>query len=357
MTATPSARSVWLFWVFLILVIGAGLAGWFFLRPGAWVDSSAALTANDEGIGLMEQLRYAEAVEAFERVTTLAPNWLPGQINLGIALLNLASEENKEDNLNRAVALFQQVLKKDPRNPHAHYCLGMIWYYEGKVAEAYPEFQAVTAVDPHDAFSWMRCGLTHPDGPDSPASKECFEKALRLDPALNAARHNLAHHPFQRDEERTLKLLAESKALEEAHWETAGAKLVYTEMGPYAEVIGRPPPAAVPGPGPLPRIEQTRAFQVTLAAETRWAEKDDLGDDTLGACAGPSGIASEPPSSCSTTIGMVGPICFCWAPSSTTREWPRTSTRRKRKRARTPAPRGRSATCCCTTTAVVAGQT
>lgn len=117
MTATPSARSVWLFWVFLILVIGAGLAGWFFLRPGAWVDSSAALTANDEGIGLMEQLRYAEAVEAFERVTTLAPNWLPGQINLGIALLNLASEENKEDNLNRAVALFQQVLKKDPQSP------------------------------------------------------------------------------------------------------------------------------------------------------------------------------------------------------------------------------------------------
>src|SRR5262249_32825353 len=150
---------------------------------------------------------------------------------------NLASEDNREANLDRAIALFQHVLAIDPNNPYAHFCLGLIFKAQNRLADAFHQFQTVTRLDPQAAYSWDYCCVTHAEGQDSAAAKECFEKAPRLNPNLNAARYAVAQHPFQRHEERTRALLAEHKGLRDANWET-DLRMVYTEMGPYAEVIG-----------------------------------------------------------------------------------------------------------------------
>ena len=42
----------------------------------------------NQGVGLMDRYRPSEAVQAFEEVVRLAPDWTTGRLNLGIALLN-----------------------------------------------------------------------------------------------------------------------------------------------------------------------------------------------------------------------------------------------------------------------------
>ena len=46
------------------------------------------LAAHYEGLGHMERYEYPEAVVAFRDVRKGAPGWIPGSINLAIALLN-----------------------------------------------------------------------------------------------------------------------------------------------------------------------------------------------------------------------------------------------------------------------------
>ncbi len=53
------------------------------------------MAAHFEGLGYMEQYEYAEAVEAFREVHRRAPGWIPGSINLAIALLNDSGREGR----------------------------------------------------------------------------------------------------------------------------------------------------------------------------------------------------------------------------------------------------------------------
>src|SRR5262245_879069 len=100
--------------------------------------------------------------------------------------------------------------------------------YHGKLDQAYPDFDAVTRIDPNDAFSWLNKGVCHPKGEDSSEGMACLKTALRLDPYLNAARHKL--FGVSRGEER-IRLLAEVERLQQAFWERPSSNK-YTDQGP-----------------------------------------------------------------------------------------------------------------------------
>src|SRR5439155_27320356 len=88
------------------------LAAWRWLNRARHIDMVEVLQRNNRGVGLMDQFQYAEAAKVFEDVTRSAPDWLPAQINLGIALLNAQDSAS----LNRASALFKRVVEVDPQN-------------------------------------------------------------------------------------------------------------------------------------------------------------------------------------------------------------------------------------------------
>src|SRR5262249_13151541 len=105
-TARAGGIRPWL-WVGLVLLVAGGGAAvpWQLLvrRGSSGPDMVAVLQANNRGVGHLEQYRggIAQAVKDFEEVARLAPDWTPGQINLGIALMNYArgpqlSAEEKE---------------------------------------------------------------------------------------------------------------------------------------------------------------------------------------------------------------------------------------------------------------------
>lgn len=274
----PVSSRLHLIWIPLVLLVLLIAVYWYFAfsaRVGTTL-SPAAQQAFNRGIGSMEQFDYPKAAAAFGEVVTLHPDWLPGRINQGIALLNTATP----DDLAQARALFADVLRRDPMNPAAHYCLGIIAEHEGKAEEAAGHFEAVTRIDPGDANAWYHLGSTQPAG--SPEATRCFEKARALDPHLSGAIYGLAMNLRQDDPARSKALLEEHRALREAGWDNPSA-IKYGEMGRHAEVLGLPPASpAGPRTGPLPLFQPDDQPAAPLPEGSRWAKAADLGQGPTG---------------------------------------------------------------------------
>jgi tetratricopeptide (TPR) repeat protein len=266
-----------LIWGGVILTLAVVLfAAWQFRsRNPPPPDMTAVLQANNRGVGYMEQFDYEKAVPAFEEVVRLAPDWLPGRINLGIGLLNTAADGHVE-NLDRAVPLFEEILRRDPDNPYGHHCLGLIWDFRSEPAKAAPHFEAVTRKDPNDPYAWYYWGRQMIG--DDEKAMACFERSVQLNPYMNPAIYGLCQRLRGKDSARAQQLLDEHEKLKAAEWAdpTTKPKERYTETGPYAQVIGRAnsdPPAPT---GPIPVFVRSERFQVRLAAGARWATADDL---------------------------------------------------------------------------------
>ncbi len=275
----PSRRARWRIPALLLVFVGAGVCAYLLWpRSKPQPDVTAAMTANSRGVGYMEQHNFPAAEAEFAEAVRLAPDWLPARVNLGIAMFNQQPADNKTLTQHVAAAqdVFREVLTRDPNNPHAHYCLGILELYLSRLPEAYEHFVAVNKLDPGDAHTWLRVGSTHPDTPISPAARACYEKALELNPYLNEARYRLAMALRETDPARQRALLAEHKTLSDAdRFVESGIK--YGEMGKYADVIGRDPnPGAKPVVGPLPMFEPVGNFKAALAPGARWATAADL---------------------------------------------------------------------------------
>ncbi len=276
--ASSSERggTAWVLRWLLVLLVGAVLsvtAVWYW--PRKQVDWDAVLAANNRGVGLMEQFNYKDAVPAFEEVVRLAPDWVPGRINLAIALLNTADEAN----LKRARELDNEILRKEPDNPHAHFCLGIMSQYEKDPKEAIEHFEAVTRKDPNDAASWYWLGQLAEPGSDRQA--ECYERALKLDPALAPAVYGMATILQRQGERKKAQELFERHKAFNATGTGNLLAIKYSEMGHYADVIGRRREPFPPHIGPLP-LFAPRELKVVLAEGARWAKGDDFGKDAAG---------------------------------------------------------------------------
>ncbi|HEY1187189.1 MAG TPA: FG-GAP-like repeat-containing protein [Gemmata sp.] len=269
----------------LVLLLVAGAAAYLLWArpkppppPPPEPDLSAATSANLRGVGYMEQFDFAKAEQEFADAARLAPDWLPARVNLGIAMFNQQPANNRTltQHVEKARDEFRAVLARDPNHPHAHYCLGILDLYITNLPEAYEHFVAVNKTDPDDAHTWLRLGSTHPDGANSPAALRCFDRALTLNPYLNEARYRLAMSLRGTDPARLEKLLAEHERLRQAD-RFAESRIVYGEMGKYADVIGRDPATAGGSVvGPLPPFEPAPNFKVALAPGARWALAADL---------------------------------------------------------------------------------
>src|SRR5262249_12341427 len=141
-----------------------------------------------------------------------APNWLPGHVNLGIALFN-TQDFNQ---IARAVDIFEKILEQDPENLHAHFCLGIIFGDRGSLEEAIHHFEAVARRDPTDAHTWFFLGKSQDQF--SPRARECYEKALQLNPYLLGAINNLAGIYRLDDEKKADAYLKRFTTLKAARW-------------------------------------------------------------------------------------------------------------------------------------------
>ncbi len=277
---TSPARGRLLIWLAVLVALGVGgYFGWRWLNRPPPPDMVAVLAANSRGVGRMEQYDYPRALAAFEEVAKLAPDWMPGKINLAIALMN---ETSQPANLKRAADHFQAILREDPQSPHAHYCLGIIFRFQ-KAGDAVSHFEAVTRIDPADPGGWFNLGLMLEDEAQAERRFACFQKALELDPYLTGALNELQLAYRRRgDDKEADRLLERFQGLERTKVWFDRYRIVYTEMGRYADVLGGPQLAPAFLPAPVPVFRKHDKFQVKLAGGARWATAADLGAGPLG---------------------------------------------------------------------------
>ena len=311
----------------LLLTIPIG-CGWFRQGPGTGENGDpqvvedipadhleAVLDAHFDGLGRMERYEYPKAARAFREVIRLAPDWLPGRINLAIALLNQSGESEVEaetqgptsdapklSNYEEALALLDSVLEIEPENLHARYCRGIILEHVGRWRDAYPEFAAVVDAAPDDAHALYWMANTTPDtidvpddqlDPEAPVEQaritrpdlllEPLERAVALNPNLTPALYGLSRAYIvlgRRDDyDRITKRWEQLNPQRSEPPPGAGDPLakVYGEMGRFAEVVGPPlPGTSQVTDAPGPRFGAFREIDAVLPEGHRWAAPDDF---------------------------------------------------------------------------------
>jgi len=234
------------------------------LPPGQVDEIMASF---NRGMGLMDQYQPDAAASAFGEVVRLAPDWPIGRLNLGVALLNVGSDEA----FARAEQELRKVIAVDPANPYAHYALGMLLRHLSRFGEARAEFERVLEIDPDDAGAHYQLAVLIID--DDPQ-----EARRHLEIALEKMPHNesvcyrlqaLLRNAGEQDKAREVLLrFTELKSTGAG----VGMGMKYGEMGHYAYVERAFEEPAVDGGPSTPPVFEDVAGESGLALKSTGVE-------------------------------------------------------------------------------------
>ncbi|MGA8027239.1 MAG: tetratricopeptide repeat protein, partial [Bryobacteraceae bacterium] len=132
---------------------------------------------NNLGIAYLDQLQYADSIEAFQHVVKLRPDYADAYINIALtdiewekyalacasldkalaltpgnarALYYRAIVERREGQSDAEIADLQEVVRQYPQSRDARRELGISYYQQHKPEEARAQFEALQAIDPDD---------------------------------------------------------------------------------------------------------------------------------------------------------------------------------------------------------------
>ncbi len=138
------------------------------------LDPDNAAAAINLGGAYILQGKHKQAIPVLERAVELEPDNAMVWMNLAAAYLGKLPFATREMQ-DRAIDAFNHTLALDPRAPHAHYNLGLIYIDRNDMEQAALHFYAALETDPNDrdAETWLgriRQGEIRPgeSGPDAP---------------------------------------------------------------------------------------------------------------------------------------------------------------------------------------------
>jgi tetratricopeptide (TPR) repeat protein len=145
--------------------------------PPLPTDNPEWMRWNNIGIGYLDQLQNDDAMNAFEQVIRLRPDYKDGYVNLGIAYIEwekydearaplekaltmhpddaralyyLALVERRQRHSEAEIADLQKVVDQYPQSRDARRELGISYYQQHRSDEAMQQFKALQAIDPDD---------------------------------------------------------------------------------------------------------------------------------------------------------------------------------------------------------------
>ena len=143
---------------------------------------------NNYGIASLDQLQYADAVDAFNQVVKLRPDYADGYTNIGLtdiewekyesarkslhmslslandnarALYYMALVERRAGNADAEIADLQKVVAQYPLSRDAHRELGKSFYRQGRAEEAVAQFEALQTIDPDDVTAHYNLAILY----------------------------------------------------------------------------------------------------------------------------------------------------------------------------------------------------
>jgi tetratricopeptide (TPR) repeat protein len=156
--------------------------------PAVAGDNPDWMRWNNVGIGFLDQLQYSDAIEAFEQVVKLRPDYDDGYVNVGLtyiewekyslarpaldkalqlhpdyarALYYLALVERREGHPEAEVADLQRVVEQYPQSRDARRELGIAYYQQHRADDAMAQFKALQAIDPDDVAAHYNLAILY----------------------------------------------------------------------------------------------------------------------------------------------------------------------------------------------------
>ena len=127
-----------------------------------------------------------EAQRAFERALEIDPESVDARIGLGEVLV---SGENMEggssslhQNITRAEQLLFEAFERDPSRSRAHFVMGLIRRWQGRLPDSKIELETAIALDPNQASGHRQLGVTLMFLGQPEAAIPQLEKSTRLSP-------------------------------------------------------------------------------------------------------------------------------------------------------------------------------
>ena len=214
--------------VIIVLFVAGSVPG----LKGSQADRASAHA--NRGVALLEQYRFADAVEAFEAFVQLVPEDASGHINLGIAYFN-------ERDFDRARASFERAFELAPDDAYVHYNLGLVHKLQGDTELALEAFERVARIDPLDSMTHYYLGTLYAALRRLEDAEASFRHTIELQPTNESAHFSLGNvliRQGRRDEGRA-ELMAFQELKRNFPGGGASAGLQYTELGKYAEAVER----------------------------------------------------------------------------------------------------------------------
>jgi Tfp pilus assembly protein PilF len=179
--------------------------------PPLATDNPDWMRWNNLGIGYIDQLQYEDAMQAFQQVVRLRPDYKDGYVNLGVnyiewekygearaplekalalnpqdarALYYLALVERRQRHSESEIADLKEVVSQYPQSRDARRELGISYYQQHRVDEAMAQFKALQAIDPDDLAAHYNLAILYRRaGMKQKATQEAALYAIkRIDP-------------------------------------------------------------------------------------------------------------------------------------------------------------------------------
>ena len=156
-------------------------------RIGAWQQIEAGLLAR-------QTRDYEKAVGIFERLLAAYPTLNP------VILRDYAEACRETGRVDRAIELYERVLKTAEPDANDFFGLGVAWHLKGDQAKSAENLERAVAMNPSDKTAWVDLGSVRLSLRELPRAGEAFAKAAALDPKSSKALSGLASIAFeQRD--------------------------------------------------------------------------------------------------------------------------------------------------------------
>ena len=167
---------------------------------------------NNLGISFLDQQQYSDALDAFEQVVKLRPDYDDGYVNVGLtyiewekyhearaplekalqlhsgyarALYYMALVERREGHPESEVADLERVVELYPQSRDARRELGIAYYQQNRSEDAMKQFEALQAIDPDDLAAHYNLAILYRrKGMKAEAAAEAaLYVTIRVDPA------------------------------------------------------------------------------------------------------------------------------------------------------------------------------
>ena len=106
-------------------------------------------------------------------------------------LLKQAADAYGQQNYTQAESICRQIIKNNPHHANAYLCLGLTFYYRGKLEEAITYYQKAIQLDPQSASAYTNLGIALRDQGKLEEAITYCQKAIQLDPQSASAYNSL----------------------------------------------------------------------------------------------------------------------------------------------------------------------